>query len=425
MKFNTQMNAKVFLVPFVAALAILFIGMTSAYSTDFPIQNVEFNGVELHGFNSVDNIAGFTGENVPVRVTFRANTDSEDVKIRVEIYSGRDDVIETTGRFNVVDGNTYTKLLSLELPDDLKDITKDLTLVVRVYDANHDTNDEEQEYVVKMQRESYEFDVLSIDYEPSVSAGDIVPVSVVVENTGFQDLEDGYVVVSIDELGVSKRGYFGDLAPTEDCYIYEDYYNDRLSVDCDDNSVDSTQKTVYVKIPESSDAGVYTLNVRVYNGDASVRAEGLIKVDGSASGAVIAAVKNQDLKAGETKTYDLIIVNPTDSVRVYNIQAVSGTALQVSVPSVVTVGPESSDTVPVQVTATSGADVGAYTFSVDVNGEQVVFGANVTSGRAGTSSSIVALTVVLVIVFVVLLIVLIVLLTRKEKPSEEVETSYY
>ncbi len=404
------MNAKALLISLMAVFAVVLVASAvSAYSTDLAwINSVEFNGVELNDWNT--NIAGFTGDSVPVRVTFRANTDSEDVKIRVEIYSGRDDVIETTGRFNVVAGNTYTKLLSLELPDDLKDITKDLTLIVRVYDANHDTWDAEQTYVVKMQRESYEFDILSIDYEPSVSAGDIVPISVVVENTGFNELEDGYVVVSIAELGVSKRGYFGDL----------------VAVDKDDeDSTDSLQKTVYLKIPDSADAGVYTLSVRVYNSDTSVSAESLIKIDSSASGAVLAAVKNQDLKAGETKTYDLIIVNPTDSVKVYTIQAVSGTALQVSVPSVVTVGPESSATVPVQVTATSGADVGAYTFSVNVNGEQVVFGANVTGGRASTSSSIVALTVVLVIVFVVLLIVLIVLLTRKDKPIEEVETSYY
>ena len=63
------------------------------------------------------------------------------------------------------------------------------------------------------------------------------------------------------------------------------------------------------------------------------------------------------------------------------------------------------------------------TFSVSVDGSQVSFVANVTSGSVSTS--VVALTVILVIVFVVLLVVLIVLLTRKEKPTEEVETSYY
>ena len=122
----------------------------------------------------------------------------------------------------------------------------------------------------------------------------------------------------------------------------------------------------------------------------------------------------------------IVIVNSANKVRVFNINAVSGTALSVSVPSVVTVGAGSSVTVPVTVRASNDADVGAYTFSVNVDDETVVFGANVTNGSAsGVSTSVVALTVVLVIIFVVLLIVLIVLLTRKEQTIEEVETSYY
>ena len=149
----------------------------------------------------------------------------------------------------------------------------------------------------------------------------------------------------------------------------------------------------------------------------------LISVGESSATQVLAAVKNKDLNAGESVTYDLIIVNSGDSVEVFNLEAVFGDDLQVSVPSVITVGPASSTTVPVTVTASNGASVGTYTFSVNVGSESVVFGANVVSTSVATS--IVALTVILVIIFVVLLAVLIVLLTRKEKPMEEVETSYY
>jgi uncharacterized membrane protein len=129
------------------------------------------------------------------------------------------------------------------------------------------------------------------------------------------------------------------------------------------------------------------------------------------------------LKAGETVTYELIIVNSDDNVKIYNLEAVAGEYLTVSVPSVVTVGPESSETVLVTVTAADNAEQGTYTFSVDVDGEQTVFGATIEG--SSVSTSVVALTVILVIVFIVLLAVLIALLTRKEKPIEEVETSYY
>ena len=105
------------------------------------------------------------------------------------------------------------------------------------------------------------------------------------------------------------------------------------------------------------------------------------------------------------------------------MNSVSGNDLTVSVPSVVTVAPDSSETVSIAVTAADDADVGTYTFSVDVDGQSETFGANVVGGSV--SASVVALTVILVIVFVVLLAVLVILLTKKEKPIEEVETSYY
>jgi hypothetical protein len=54
----------------------------------------------------------------------------------------------------------------------------------------------------------------------------------------------------------------------------------------------------------------------------------------------------------------------------------------------------------------------------------MVFGANVAEA-SDVSASVVALTVILVIIFIVLLAVLVTLLARKEKPMEEVETSYY
>jgi uncharacterized membrane protein len=399
------MNTKTFLIGFVAALAILMIGFASAGDLIYTSTlSTTFNDVVL---GSGVTMAGITGEYVPVRTTFRANDDAEDVRVKVWMDGHRDNIEDETSRFDLVAGSTYTKLLQLSLPDDLKDTTKEFTLHVSISNSNgYDST----EYTVRMQRESYNFDVLSMDYPNTVAGGDIVPVSVVIENIGMQDLENGYVIVSIDELGVSAKGFFGDLVAVEDC-----------SDDCDDE--DSVQKTVYIKVPQNTEAGVYTINAEVYNKDARTVATGLIRVDGSASTTVIAGMKSQDMKAGETKTFDLIVVNSGDDVGIYNIQTVSGSNLEVSAPSVVTVGPDSSSTVPVTVTVSRDADVGAYTFTVDVNGEQVVFGANVTG--SSVSTSVVALTVILVIIFLVLLVVLIVLLTRREQPVEEVETSYY
>ena len=393
------------LVPFVAVLALLIVGFASAGLAN-SVQ-VELNG-ELIGLN--DNLASFAGDVVPVKVTFVAGEDADDVKVEVSMYDGRDDVDASTGRFNVVAGKRYTKLLSLRLPSDIDEDLDEMTLSVEIYDADHDTDDYDEDYRVSMQRESYVFEILSIDYSSKVSAGDVFPVSVVVKNVGFNRMDDVYIVASVPALGVSTRGYAGDLIPLED---YDDY----------DDEEDSVLRTVYLKVPAGADAGVYELEVEVYNSDSETVATNLISVGDSMSSLVLASVKNKDLNAGETVTYDLVIVNSADDVKVYDIDTVSGDVLSVSVPSVVTVGPDSSETVSITVTADSDADVGTYTFSVNVDDEQTVFGANVVG--TSVSASIVALTVILVIIFVVLLAVLVVLLTRKEAPIEEVETSYY
>jgi uncharacterized membrane protein len=253
-------------------------------------------------------------------------------------------------------------------------------------------------------------DVLSVDFDSIMAAGSIVPVTIVIKNNGMQDIEDGYALVSIADLGISAKAYLGDLIPVEN-----------YSSDSDEE--DSVQKTLSLKIPETATPGVYEMTVKVYDKDATTTIKRTVVIGGSATTTALSTVKTMDIAAGDTKTFDLIIVNSGDNIKVYNIQTVSGTALSVSAPSVVTVAAGSSVTVPIAVTPSKDAEAGSYTFSAVVDGKQVVFGVNVTEGSV--SASVIALTVVLVIVFVVLLVVLIVLLTRKDKKAEEIETSYY
>ncbi len=395
------MKRNILLIPFIAVLTLLIAGFASAELAN----NIatDFNSVTL-GTNTmvgdVDNV-------IPVRVTFDSIADEENVKVKVYMEGHRDDVSVSTNRFNIEDGITYTKLLSLRLPSDSDDLSEEYTLYVEIVSKDDRT---EEEYTISMQRNSYTFEILSIDYSSNILAGEVAPVSVVIKNIGYNRMDDTYAIVSIPALGISSRGYVGDLIPVED---YDDY----------DDEEDSVQKTVYLKIPMNIEAGVYDMEIEVYNNDAETSVTKLVNIGGSVSGMVLAAVKNQDLNAGETATYDLIVVNSADDVKVFNIGTVSGDVLSVSAPSVVTVGPDASETVSITVKADDNAAIGTYTFSVDVNGKQVVFGANVVG--TSVSTSVVALTVILVIIFVVLLAVLVVLLTRKEKPMEEVETSYY
>jgi uncharacterized membrane protein len=389
------------MVPFIAVLTLFLVTFASAFaSVDF----VEFNGVEL---GSSTLIAGMVDDTVPVKVIFTATEDASNVRLEVEMYGFRNDVSADVDLEDLEDGVTYVKTLSLNLPDDAENLSEEYTLYVRMTTM---TGIVTETYTVSLQRESHTLQLLSVDYDSSVSAGDTVPVTVVVKNTGYNAEDDVYVTVSIPSLGVSQRAYLGDLVPVEDC-----------SNDCDDEDAES--KVVYVKIPANAATGVYDIQVKAYSDDADTTETSTISVGGDTDSNFFPAATSKTLRAGETVTYDLVIVNTADNVRTYNLQTVSGDDLTIAVPSIVVVGPRDSTIVSVEVTADSDAR-GDYTFSVLSGSNQVVFNADVSG--SSVSSAIIALTVALVIIFLVLLVVLIVLATRKgSKDVEEVETSYY
>lgn len=316
------MKRNTLLIPFVAVLTLLVVSMVSAQLVDESNITTKFNDVILAGDHS-DTMTATSGEMVPVKITFTAEESASDVRVKVYMEGHRDDVSVKTNRFDIEAGKTYTKLLSLTLPSDSDDSSEDYTLYVKVYTTDDNL---EVEYPISIQKKSYTFEVKSVDYTSEVSAGDVFPVSVVVKNTAYNRMDDTYVVVSIPALGVSARGYAGDLVVTS-----EDNNNE--------DKEDSVYQTVYLKVPENAASGVYEMQIEAYNDDASTVVKQLVSVEGEASEEVV-ATENQD---------------------------VNGTV----------------------------------------------------------SSSVVALTVILVIVFVVLLAVLVILLTKKEKPMEEVETSYY
>ena len=74
------MRIKAFMIPFVAVLVIFMVGLVSAGDLSSGI-STRFNDVALD--SSVVTMAGATGEVVPVRVTFNALEDAEDVRVKV------------------------------------------------------------------------------------------------------------------------------------------------------------------------------------------------------------------------------------------------------------------------------------------------------------------------------------------------------
>ena len=239
----------VFLVTLVA-LAISLVASVSAFGQ---ITSVEVAGVEGLPSGSAD-IAVFAGQTVPVRVVFEADnlTDSvRDVRVKAWIVGDRELAVSSE-RFVVDSGKTYSRLVSVQVPSDL-DSSEDLDLVVSVESRNDGVADE-QSISLGGQRESYVVEILDVDFEPQVNAGDTLALDVVLKNRGREEAEDTFVRARIPSLGIEDRGYFGDLSEKDQS---------------DPDKEDSSERRLFLRVPANTPAGVYVVEIDAFNSDSA------------------------------------------------------------------------------------------------------------------------------------------------------------
>ena len=419
------MRNKAILVSFVALFAmILTLAMVSAI--DFvSIDRVDVNGVTTAV--GAHTYVGQVSDTIPIEVQFTANQDvTERVKVKVSIDGFKDDIEQYVTLRTPLEENVsgYVGRLSLKLPStmDVED-NEDITLNIRIYSKD---DSYEETRTIRIQRDLYSLNILSIDATVTATAGSTVDLTVVLQNNGNQRVDNVYVKASIPELGIERKVYFGDLKPT-----VEDTYEDIR---------DTTERKVYLTLPRNTAPGTYQIEVEAYNYDISSTAKKTIEVSSLESG-VLPTSNAKTIAVGDEATFDVVLVNPNDKMIVYSITPDESKGLSISVDQpVVAVPAGTSKTVQVKVKATSSAEEGTHLVTVNVNSDtglvkQVSYSLNVekATGSTGTSTGstvtangVLILTVVLVIIFVVLLIVLIVLLTRKPAETEEFgETSYY
>ncbi len=406
------MNFRNVLVSFIAIFALLAVSMVSAISiNDSDARNfqVSVKGIDI---TKTDVVSAFAGETIPIKIVFKADQDAERVRVKVWISGHRSDITASTDRFDVIGGKWYSNLLSLKLPEDV-DPVDSLVLVVRIEDK---TSGEEKEFVLNVQRESFNVDLISIEAGSTVKAGEMLDLDIVAKNRGSEELEDLFVIVRVPSLNLEKKVYFNDLAPVDD-------RNDDDDVDEGDD--DSAQRMFSLRIPENAKPGVYTLEVTAYTADALTKTSRSFVVLETVSGSdVLTATTSKEANVGQEVTFDLILVNQGSRNRVYELMPEVSGSLTVNVDEpIVSIPGDSSKVVKVRVVP---GKEGTYTFGINVNSEGgLVERASLTVNAEGQAlnNSVVVLTVVLAIIFVVLLVVLIVLLTRK--PAKEVEESYY
>ena len=403
------MNAKKLLVSLVViASALFFVATVSA--AEIATNTL----VEVEGMNAYSNsVAVVAGNTIVVKVEFNALQDDSDVTLEAELEGEKISVDAISTPFDVENGSRYVKTLTMKVPYELKDaLSDDLTLSIEIDGKSHKST--LADVTLSAQRPSYNADIKSVTASQSVEAGETFPVDIVLKNRGYNDLDDVYVTVKISELGILKTAYFGDLVAIED------------DTSDDDEEEDTVSGRIYLSVPYDVKAGAYALEVEIENEDTTSKATQQIVVENDFTSNVITASSSKTISAGKSAVYELLIVNPTNKLKVYTVVPESNADLASSADNAVVAVPAGSSKT-VQITATANKE-GTYTFNVNVlsgnNAEKAALNLNV-QGKNSTSNPVVILTVVLAIIFLVLLVVLIVLLGKKPSQAEEFGERYY
>lgn len=413
------MTSTKILVSCIALIAFVVLSIANVSASFGTIKGLEVAEVDV---STTQPIAIFAGDTIPVRVFFKATENAEDVRVKAWITGEREFAV-VTERFDVIAGNTYSRLLAVNVPSTLdeENLDEKLELVVVVENKN-DGEADEFNVDLTLQRESYVVEVLDVDMVSEVSAGDVLAVDVVLKNRGRQFAEDTFVVVRIPALQIEDRAYFGDLSPKDEPIV-----NDRQLR----NKDDSSERRLFLRIPSSVPAGVYVVEVEAYNDDSITTVTKKVAISGTEETImVVAPVNSKSFDVGQSAEYSMVLVNSGTRMALFELVVESPASLNVQLDEPIAVIPAgSSKTVKFTV---SSDKIGTQNFAVNVHsGTELVkresFTANVQGSETigVTGSPTVLLTVVLAVIFIVLLIVLIVLLTRKPEKTEEFGESYY
>lgn len=401
---ETKMEARNLMGFFLVIASILLIATTisAANLAKTDSIKVEVNGFELN--ENVTDVSIIAGDTISVKVAFTADEDDTSVRLKAELEGETESSRAVSSVFDVEAGKRYVKAVTLDVPYELEDTqSEDISLNIEIDGAEHKT---EAEYTLTVQRPSFNLDFLSMNTPQTIEAGDLIAVDVILRNIGYNDLEDLSLTVKIPALEIEESVFVGDLVAFEN-----------------DDEEDTLNARVFVEIPFNAEAGLYALEVEASNDDFVMSETKQISVSNNFASNVVALEQRKSFAVGEEASYSLLIVNPTDSIKLYRVISESDTMSVKSSATMVAVPADESKSVEVFASAVSE---GEHTITVNVFSGDKLTGSETlnASVQGGAADAVVVLTIVLAIIFIVLLIVLIVLL-RKKPEKEEFGESYY
>lgn len=392
----------------VLSIFILFLfSILAVNALDVTIDEVKLDGDVLNPTSSNSIFDFERGQELVVKVRITANEASADAQIEVVIsgYDHDDEIRDKTDTFDVKQGVTYTKKLTLPLRERMDQDR--YRLRVRIEDRSGNTIQETYELEINTKRHSLRIKDVILSPGEEVRAGRALLVAVRLRNTGEKNEEGIKVTVSIPELGISASDFV-----------------DELEKDGDDDD-ETTTEELYLRIPDDTTTGEYTLRtvVEFDDGDERVIDERVIRVIGeegvmvqeplAKEKTIITVVADaQSIQIGQEVAYPITLTNEGSNSKTYIVSAngASWANFRISPSNVVVIDGGESKAVSIYVTANANALAGQQTFTVTISiGDKVLkqipLTANVISVVNTTAKLKRGLEVGLVVLVVLLVII--------------------
>lgn len=379
---------------------------TDSEGLGLAFEDVIINGVEVRG----DTLSVMNGENLEVKLVYTAleSFDNARFNLFVEGYE-HSSLVESTEIFSVVQGKTYTKTMSIELPNDMNTL-RDYKL--RITGANDLSGITYKEYDVYVDTQRNRVDVLDLVMTPSsgVEPGQNIIANVRMKNRGQKDQDSVKVYVEIADLLVSESSYVSNLNSDEV----------------------ATSDDMLLFVPETATAGQYDVTVRLVYNDGYEETTDAYTINVLSAREVeeknllVSFKNNVDLEASVETSFEVVIANPNSESKPISISALDNAWAEVEVsPSLAMVKGGDSETFTVKVTPKSAISGEKELPLVIKEGSNTVSELKVSTyvAPAAEDSQInwvnVALAVLLIIAIIVLLALVITIAKRKGSDDED------
>jgi len=413
----------VFLVLFLS-LAMVNIANSSDYEdndyefTLLTIEDVDINGNDM---GPIDVLPIERGEALKIKVKVKSTEGIDNVKVKAEILGAYEwkDIEDSSDMFNMAEDSTYSKYLTLNLPEDM-DANEEFTLKVNVFNKDYE---ESETYTLRIEAGRHQLVIDRVIFTPGLTLNVNQPLITVVrvENMGYEPEDSIYVSVSVPELGAYGATHIDELAALEN-----------------EDETKTSQSSNAIFLPLSAQPGTYDLIVKVEyaNGHKEITENYQLVIDGVSAeegNVLVSATEiSKSAEAGQGIVYSISIANMGSEAMQFTAEVNGLDWGNYRVDPIVTiVQAGSSSEMFVYVSPNEGVE-GQKAFTVNVKEgnnviEQVNFQANISEGKRwdGVLTGLEIGFVVLLIILVILGIILAATRMGKKDDEEPLGETYY